>query len=60
MSDYEAKDTFQRIVAQIVKRLVREDEADALRPAEGAPSGGKETPQAQNVSEHTMTQRRRP
>jgi hypothetical protein len=49
MSDYEAKDTFQRIVAQIVERLVREDEADALRPAEEAQSGGKRT-----------TQRRRP
>jgi hypothetical protein len=59
MSDYEAKDTFQRIVAQIVKRLVREGEADALRPAEGVPSGGKGTSQDQSVSNCTTAQRHR-
>jgi hypothetical protein len=53
MSDYEAKDTFQRIVAQIVKRLVHEDEAV------GAQSGGKGTLQDQNVSNCTTAQRRR-
>ncbi len=52
MSDYEAKDTFQRIIAQIVERLVREGEA------RGAQSGEKRT--SQNVSGRAMAQRRRP
>ena len=54
MSDYEAKDTFQRIIAQIVERLVREGET------EGAQSSGKRTPQGQNISERTTAQRRSP
>ncbi len=51
MSDYEAKDTFQQIIAQIVERLVREGEV------EGAQSGGKRTLQSQSVSGRAMAQR---
>ncbi len=54
MSDYEAKDTFQRIIAQIVERLVREGETGE------AQSGEKRTSQGQSLSEHAMAQRRRP
>jgi hypothetical protein len=40
MNDYEAKETFQRIVAQIVKRLDRETVANAdLEPCAEAECG---------------------
>jgi hypothetical protein len=40
MNDYEAKETFQRIVAQILKRLDRETVANAdLEPREEAECG---------------------
>lgn len=45
MNDYEAVETFQRIVAQIAQRCVEEDEMAALT----TPEGENTTPDEENV-----------